>query len=350
MDEIRRHFLVYQIVSGLKFITIEGHRYKLIAPSSEIRLLAEHIAQDTLQELRFENLITKEKAARYLHSLGVWSLTDDLSLKTLEKHLDDRKLELFQSLYNTERQKRMRRAIKTAKKNIVKAYGKKYSLDYMTLDYHALLTKKRLIISLCLRDQDNKPVYDVDTVADADSSILEQAIDFLDSDTISIEEFRELARTDPWRTMWNLGKESCIKGSASEWTDDQKGLMTFAKMYDGAYQSSECPSEEVFDDDDMFDGWMIEQSRARETEQKQRQVEHAKNIPEGAQEVFVQAASREEADKIYDLNDLEGRMTIQQRQRYIETHKKVDAKDLPDTRLELRRQQIEEYKNKFRKG
>ena len=49
----------------------------------------------------------------------------------------------------------------------------------------------------------------------------------------------------------------------------------------------------------------------------------------------------------YDLNDLEGRMTIQQRQKMIEDKGRVEAKDLPDTQLELRRQQVEEYKNKY---
>ena len=57
MDQGRRNFLAYQIASGLKFITIEGQRYKLVPPSKEVRLLAEHIYQETLHSLRFANLI-----------------------------------------------------------------------------------------------------------------------------------------------------------------------------------------------------------------------------------------------------------------------------------------------------
>ena len=74
------------------------------------------------------------------------------------------------------------------------------------------------------------------------------------------------------------------------------------------------------------------------------------NIPDSAQEVFVFAPTREDADKVYDLNDETARMKIKQRNAMIEKLGAVEAKDLPDTRMELRNQQMEEHKNKMRKG
>ena len=70
MDQGRRNFLAYQIASGLKFITIEDKRYKLVPPSKEVRVLAEHIYQETLHSLRFETFITTEKAALLLRKLN----------------------------------------------------------------------------------------------------------------------------------------------------------------------------------------------------------------------------------------------------------------------------------------
>ena len=121
-------------------------------------------------------------------------------------------------------------------------------------------------------------------------------------------------------------------------------------MYDNAYQSMECPPEEVFEDDDMFDGWLIEQRRKREKDQKQKQVDLMKNVPDSAQEVFVFAPTREDANKVYDLNDRDSRMKIKQRQQLIEQRVEVEAQDLPDTQLELRQQQMEEYKEKLKRG
>ena len=43
-------------------------------------------------------------------------------------------------------------------------------------------------------------------------------------------------------------------------------------------------------------------------------------------------------------------MKLKQRQQFLQARKKVEAKDMPDTQIDLRRQQVEEYKSKFRKG
>jgi hypothetical protein len=352
VDEGRLAFLTHQTVSGIRFFKIGEHRYKLIAPSKEILLLAEHIYQETLSSLRFDNLINKEKASRILVGMDIWRPQDDDALKTLEKHLEDRKVDLYQALYDSERQDRMRRAIKTIKSGLNKSLAKKHSLDYMTVEYHASVVKQKFITALCLRDEADKPIYTEKTFWNEDSSILESVISRLDRDIITIEEFRELARNDPWRTIWNLSKESCLGVPSSEFTNDQKTLVTFAKMYDNAYQSMDCPPDEVLEDDDMFDGWMIDQRRQREKDQKQKTADKINNIPDKAQEVFLTAPTREDADRIYAMNDQDATMKIKQRQAMIEKTdgSLVDAKNLPDTQMELRQQQMQEYKDKMKGG
>jgi len=350
VDEGRRNFLTYQIVSGLKFFTINNIRYKLIAPSKEIKLLSEYVYQDVLYNLRFDNLITKEQAKLFLLRLGKWGPAEDVSLKKLETYLEDQKISLYKSLYNSGKQKRLRKTISSIKKSIQKAYTRKYALDYMTLDYHAIITKRKFLVGMCLLDINNEHVYNETSFWESDSTILEAVVDKLDQDLIGIEEFRALARGEPWRTMWGISKEACIGIPVVDWTDDQKTLVTFSKMYDNAYQSTECPSDVVFEDDDMFDGWMIDQRRTREKEQKQKEVDATKNIPDSAQEVFVFAPTREDADKVYDLNDTTARMKIQQRQKVIEQQGSVQAHELPDTKLELRNQHREETRARRRGG
>ena len=350
MDEGRRNFLAYQIISAIKFITLENIRYKLISPSKELRLLAEHIYQETARSLRFDNFITDERATLFLRGLGIWGPEGDESLKKLEKHLEDKKVDLYKALYDAGRQERIKKTIEHAKKSINNALSKKHSLDYMTLNFHAMNTKKRFLTAMCLVGPDGDHIYDEKSFWNSDSRILEQATSFLELDIITIEEIRDLARNDPWRTIWNLGKESSLSCPSSEYTEDQRMLVTFSKMYDNAYQSMECPPDEVFEDDDMFDGWLIDQRRSREKEQKQKQIESVQNVPDSAQEVFVFAPTREDADKIYNLNSEEARMKIKAREQFIENHGTVEAQDLPDTQLELRQQQLEEYKAKLKGG
>ena len=49
----------------------------------------------------------------------------------------------------------------------------------MTLNYHALLTKNKFIVAMCLRDQKNNPIYDEENFEHSDSTILEEAIDLI---------------------------------------------------------------------------------------------------------------------------------------------------------------------------
>jgi len=201
---------------------------------------------------------------------------------------------------------------------------------------------------MCLRDGENNPIYTEQDFLNSDSTILESVIDKLIDGMLQMEDYRDLARNDPWRTIWSLGKESCIGASTSEWTDDQKTLITFAKMYDNAYQASDCPSDDVIKDDDMFDGWMIDQRRKREKEQKQKEIDTINNIPDKAQEVFVFAPTREDADNVYNMNDRNTRMKIKQRQKVVNEQSVVDAQDLPDTKMELQQQAMQEFKEKMR--
>tara|TARA_R110000824_G_scaffold11663_8_gene51133 strand:- start:3364 stop:4416 length:1053 start_codon:yes stop_codon:yes gene_type:complete len=350
MEDARKNFLLHQIISGLKFIDVNNYRYKLIPASTEILYLAEHVYQDTVADLRFDNFISKDKVDLALRVLDIWQPQDNESLKKLDKHLEDQKVALFLSAYNSDRTKRIRRAIKAAKIGMEKAYIRKHSLDHMTLDYHGMITKQKFITALCLRDKEDKPIYNMDNFNDSNSFILEKVTEVLNADTISMEEYRELARSDIWRSTWNLGGVACLPEPSCRWTQEQKTLITFSKMYDNAYEHPDCPSDTVFQDDDMFDGWMINEKRIREKEKKQKEVDKNEKIDSKAQEVFVFAPTRDDADKVYDLNDLDSRMKVKQRQKFLEVKKKADAKDMPDTQIDLRRQQVDEYKARFRKG
>ena len=116
MDGARENFLYNQIISGLKFLTIEGVRYKLDLPSREARFLAEHVYQDVISSLRFDNLMTDLQCQQSLMSLGIWSPPDEESLEKLEKLLEDQKVRLYKGAYDMDSQKESRVRLKEQKK------------------------------------------------------------------------------------------------------------------------------------------------------------------------------------------------------------------------------------------
>ena len=335
MDEDRKSFLYNQIISGFKFVTVDGARYKVRVPSRETRLLAEYVYRDVINSLRFDDLMTDEECERSLLRLGIWSPPDEESLKKLEKLLEDQKVRLFKSAFDISAQGAIERQISATKSAIYKSLSRKHFLDPSTLKHHAITVKNKFIIAMSLRGEDDLPVYDEKSFWNSESTVLEKVYESLESSIITIEEYRYLARNDPWRSTWSAGKEKALGVASADWTEEQRNIVAFSKMYEGAYQSPDCPPDSVIENDDMFDGWLIDQRRNREQEQRHHRAEVSGKWKDSAQEVFITAPTKEDAENVYDLNDLTGRATIRERAHAIDQRGVVEDKHLPDVQRDL---------------
>ena len=126
----------------------------------------------------------------------------------------------------------------------------------------------------------------------------------------------------------------------------------YSRMYDNVYENPERPSEEVIEDDDMLDGWFAKLRRESEKERKQREVDsilNKKGANKGGKgETFVVAGSREEADKIRDINGINERMKMRQRDAAVKQKGKLEEQDLPDVKLELRSEAMKQMADRFK--
>jgi hypothetical protein len=350
MDQDRKNFIVAQIMSGLKFFDVDGQRYKVVSPSSEIKLLGEHIYQETIQSVKYEDLITRDKAKMLLNTLDIWKPKDDKDFKDLEKYLEDLKVQLYQALYKSETQKDIRKRLKRTSRILEKAIIKKHSLEHATVEYHAFLTQRQFITALCILDQNNQNIYTEKDFWLSDPYVFNNIISKMDAEVIPITDMRDIARTEPWRSAWSMGKENVFGISVKDFNDEQKTLVSFSKMYDNAYESMDCPPDEVFADDDMFDGWMVFQRRQREKERKRQDLDRIAGKNAGnAGEVFLVAENETDVDRIQSLNDAGTRRQLQQKFNYIKSQDTiVKEKDLPDVKMDLRRQAAEQFKNSMR--
>ena len=203
--------------------------------------------------------------------------------------------------------------------------------------------------ALCILDENNQNVYTEKDFWLSDPYLLNTIINNIDQESVSISEFREISRDEPWRSLWSIGKENVFGIPVKDLNDDQKTLVSFSKMYDGAYESPECPAEEVFKDDDMFDGWMLFQKRQRENEKKQQELDRiAGKNAESAGEVFVVAETPEDVERIQSLNDTGTRRELSQKFKYIKDQGSVQEQHLPEVKRELTRQAAEQFKNSIR--
>ena len=152
------------------------------------------------------------------------------------------------------------------------------------------------------------------------------------------EIYRELARTDPFRTTWSLGGsfQGVFGISTSSATIEQKTISMYSRMYDNVQESMETPASEVIEDDDMLDGWFVVQKRKRDEEKKKSgtaDIGHG-----GAQDVYLMADGKKDIEKIQDMNTLQGKMVSEQRHRVVEKKGKISHEELPDVKRDLQMQ------------
>lgn len=336
-----------RILSGFYLFTHNEKRYKLVYPDISIKYEADLYAQEEYEYNRFNDWINDDTIVDSLVSMGVWSYNGDTSLESLEKQIEDYKVDLYKNFLNPPKLKTLRKTLSNIKNQYNRLYEIRHSLDQYTVSGYSQLLKNNYILTHSLFDSDNKRLFS--SLEDIDYNLLQNLSSTIAQNTIDISVFRIIARSDIWRNYWSANKENLFDKATVNWTDEQKTLVVLTKMYDSAYEHPECPNEKVFEDDDIFDGWMILQKRENEKLRNKNRTEkmlEGKNLNK-AGEVFVMANSQEEAQQIYDLNDNSSRHIIRERESIIkQSEGTIDVGQLPDTQRSLTVQSNEQFKNR----
>lgn len=347
MEEDKKISFINKISTGIVFQTVEGKLYKLVPPSNEQKALSELVYQEILYNSKFDELITKDQAAFFLRRKGIWLPEDEKSLKDLSKYTEDLKIALYKALYNMKEQKNLRRQIQRAEKQAEKKIMAKHSLDYMTLENFSQSIRDDFLIASCIIDSEGNNVYDYFNFWQSDSIVLNKFKNYLELNMVSATQYREIARTEPFRSSWSIAKQN-VFGSLDNLTIDQKNLILYSKMYDNVYEHPERPDQEVIDDDWMLDGWFALKKKEAEADRKKKQADDLLDKKAGgkgsnAGELFVVAGSRDEAKKISSLNDLGTQMKLKNRKAQITSAGgAVEEQNFSDVKMDLRNEAMKQ--------
>jgi len=290
-----------------------------------------------------------------LAAKGIWTAQDDISLKALNNRIEQLKIQLYQALFKEKQQVSLTKTIKQMEKAVEKGLMKKYSLDNMTLENFAETSRDEFLIAICLRNNNNKPVYDYNNYWGKQDGLIKHFINQKSKTFLTTSQFRELARSEPFRSLWSIGKEDLFGVPACDLTDDQKSLVLYSKMYDNVYEHPERPSDEVMDNDYMLDGWFALQRLELEKERKANEADKLLNKKganrhgNNAGEMFIMADSQTEANKIRELNDLNATRKMKQRENAIKQKGSVSESNLPDVKLDLQNQAMRQFKDRGKK-
>jgi hypothetical protein len=283
----------------------------------------------------FEDWLRKETIGSFLSRVGIWKQDDNKIIEKVENNIESYKLSLYLNRLNSDRLKYIRKDLSNTKEELHKLLHRKHSLDYLTLEDFATNKKNEYILvnSLFYKDSNTK-VFD-SNLDDIDYNSFETIASAVSKHIISIETYKHIARHETWKMIWNANKSNLFDRCATELTDEQKTLVGISQMYDKIYEHPECPPDSVINDDDMLDGWMIEQKRKNEAAKKEGSAQDLSNKHSKAKEIFV-VGEKDDISEINSLNSLESKHIIKQRSRIIKNSETgVDEINLPDVKQEL---------------
>ena len=349
MDQRSIGLYLSRILSGFLIFIHKGKKYKLIYPDISVKYEAEIFAHQEYLNNKFNDWIKDEEIIDALISIGLWNYHGDSHLKSLEKQIEDIKIDLYKNFLNATKLKQLRRSLSSTNKLYHKLYDTRHSLDHLTIEGYSQLLRNHYILINSIYDENNNRVFK--SPESTDYVELTQISDTISDFHIDMSTYREIARNEMWKNYWSANNNNLFDKSTINWTDEQKTLVIMTKMYDSAYSHQECPPDTVIEDDDLFDGWMLHQKRENDKNKNKSRTEKllvGKNLDK-ANEVFVMASSNEEAQNIYDLNDNTSRNIIRERNQVISSIGTVDGNQLPDTLRQMNVQVNEQFKNNFRK-
>ena len=346
MDNILNEKTLCRILQGRLRCSLGDPALYIYEPTKEILEESFEVYDQAYKEAYFKGVYLKSELLPILMENNLWTPYDDREAEKIEKQIEDHKVKAFEFFYKTKDLANIKMVLRFLEKDLLKCKTKKHTLDHISCEGVASFARSIWIIS--------KTVYNVDkTPYDWSRHSISSLMDYYNSNQISSDQFRLVARSEPWRSMWNIGKKqgNAFGKSACELSKDQISLSSYSSMYDNVYESSEAPDEKVIEDDDCLDGWFISQRRQYDRQKKKKQSEDLIKNPKiaNSQEIFLVAKDQEEASRIYDINDPMVRSIIQDRQNTIKSSdKQIRFQEFNDIKQDIAMDRVQAARNKVK--
>lgn len=275
MDTFDRERLAARLISGRERLLLNSdgglRSFGLRPPTPFERHIAAEAAAQARAEATLEGVLSEAEVLSLLEKRGLWTQKDAHEYKTALENVDKLKVGMY--LAKTSREVEVGRKTLDKTRALLRVLSAKRNEGRdKTLEQVAEGARIRAMIGMCLEREDGSPAFPRGYASDC-SSLLDAASAAYAQSRASEAELRELARTEPWRSVWG-SREACggsvFPAPSSHLTDEQRLLVVWTRMYDNAAQDSDGPTDEVVADDDLFDGWMIHRRRSREDEASRR--------------------------------------------------------------------------------
>lgn len=320
---------IQRIISGKLIFIYDNQEYILLPSSSLIKYRSCLLFDSIINDEKYNNWIREDGLEKYMVSLGVWNSDMSMFLKNAPKQIEELKLSMYNNRFNSKYISRLKNQLSVIRDRFSKISEIRSNYFAHTLEGYAESLKYEYIILNTLYNGD-KQAFNLNKSTSVSHDLFSGLLREINSNVITIAQYREIARSDLWRSYWSLSNKKVFASASSEWTDEQRTLAGYSSMYDSVFDHPEKPQQNVIDDDDLLDGWMILQQRNAEKNKQQQEIINSNSKLGKAQEVFVFTDSKEGVEQILDMNSSEAKATIKERSNIINKNNTLDHSKLPD--------------------
>ena len=344
MKQHERDYFVSRIRSGKYRIQIFKKELEILSPTIEDEYYINKAYMDGMESSLYEGFKTNEEMVSWMVEKNLWSYNEDADLKVHRQKEKDLKIDIYNARNSIKLRERVRSEIRNTEFQVSKLNQKKSAYYNNTCEGIATVEKISEFLKRCTFFKGE--LYDFE----------ELPVDLVSSKYYSLflteRQIRDLARNEPWRTIWNLNDTNSVllfNNGDRELSHDQKNIMVWSKMYDNVQESMDCPQDDIIKDDDMLDGWFLVQGKKRDEERSKSEVDNLNPKVAGSQEVYLMANSKEDRRRIDSLNSFESSVIKKQREQVIKSKGSASQLDFPDEKLKAQRMQTEGMRNQFRR-
>lgn len=347
MDRAAKERLITLIAWGkslasVKLTSGEHVRFLLHSPTPDDNALSALKYNDAFAQAKKNGLVMESEKLQHLAERGLWTAEDEAEVKGIKDDILKLRRGLLDFTFQRQKLEKVRKTIRSAETALRDRLTRRYSMLADTAESYATMAQQRFLISRIVHTMEGERLWPTEAEFDDcdDLALIKQLTDqHFEKSIVGDSAMRELARSEPWRPRWTVAMAlgaSPFDAGMSRWSQNQRALAYWSKVYDNVFEAYERPASEVIEDDDLLDSWFIRQSDKIEQRAKKEEGDKLANS-KGGNEVFV-LADAEGARRVYEMNDPIARKRLQLRQKTLAQHGEVREQDMPDSQSEMRAQ------------
>jgi len=342
MKQHEREYFVSRIRSGKYRIKFGNKALTIKSPTLEDEYFINEAFYECYDKCLLDGVKTQDQTLEWMIKNGMWSEEKDEQIEGIKKDADKLRIKIYENANNSSMKEAARAYLRRAESELSKLNNQKNKYYQNTAEGVSYIAKLTEMLKRCTFIKDE--IYDFGEIP------VDRVSSLLLSQFLSDSQTRELARNEPWRSVWALKDSNCFKlfdNEDRELFQDQKAILVWSRMYDNVQESMDCPSDDIIEDDDALDGWFLVQKEKRDKERTESEVKNMNSKISNSQEIFIVANSKEDAQRIHNMNSTSAKMTKMQRNQQIKKQGSVDQIKLNDEQLKLRNKSNQEFKKKF---